>query len=354
MSGHPPDRMDFGDPGLFLHDLDPASGRARFVRTDRVALSAEPFLDHRWRAAEEASVAAPLADLPSFTHEAPRLSFIWHTSFCASTLMSACLDTPGRCLALKEPRVLVQLAALKRTKGLGTSSGLAKSVFGLLGRRFDPDEPILIKPSNGANTLIVEAAAVTRGRMLLMYSDCESFVLSMAKQGRAGFAYVRERFRSLAADGHPAAHWPAGELLRLTDLELAALVWRMQMDALEAASARLGGRARSLNCRRFLEDPGTILSGVDDFLGLQIGAEQLDEVAAGALFSRDAKHPGQTFDARARAEQQRRLRGQFGADIQAVLRSMDDAFPRPPVLAPPLLIDPPSRDRSDERRVAFA
>jgi hypothetical protein len=333
MSGFAQDGIDPRDPGLFLHDVDPNIGRAGFVRTDRTVLSAEPFLDHRWRAPEAVDAVLPLAALPA-GGEPPAINFIWHTSFCASTLLAACLDAPGLDLALKEPRVLVLLAAMKRSGRL--DPGLARAVFGLLGRRFDAHEQILVKPSNGANTLIAEAAALTRGRMLLLYSDCESFVLSMAGQGRAGFAYVRDRFRSLAADGHPAGQWPVAELLRLTDLELAALVWRMQMDALETASARLGDRARSLDCKVLLDDPARALPLVDDFLGLGLGGKRLEAVAAGPLFRRDAKQPGQAFDARARSEARARLRAQLGDDLPEVLRSMEEAFPRPPRLAPPL------------------
>jgi hypothetical protein len=341
MSGLSPQGFEPGDPGLFLHDIDLGSGQGGFVRADRATLSAEPFLDHRWRGAEQVDVVRTLAELPATGPEPPRLSFIWHTSFCASTLLSACLDSPGRCLTLKEPRILVILADLKRSGQLGRADGLAKSVFSLLGRRFDPDERILVKPSNGANGLLPEAAALTRGRMLLLYSDCETFVLSMARQGAAGFAYVRDLFRSLLADGHPVSRWPAAELLRLTDLQLAALVWRMQMDVLEAASARLGDRARSLDCRLFLEDPGLTLRRVDDFLELDLGAERLDAVITGPLLTRDAKRPGQAFDAQARAEAQAKLRAQLGPDLPLVLRSMEAVFQRPPRLAPPLA--PPPR-----------
>jgi hypothetical protein len=341
MFGSSEDGIDPRDPRLFLHDIDLNTGRAGFVRTNRAALSAEPFLDHRWRAPERVDATLSLSQLPAAGDPPPRVDFIWHTSFCASTLLSACLDSPGRCLALKEPRVLVILAAMKRSGRF--DSGLAKAVFSLLGRSFDPDERILIKPSNGANALMVEAAALTRGRALLLYSDCESFVLSMARQGRAGFASVRELFRSLAADGHPAARWPAAELLRLTDLELAALVWRMQMDAMEAASARLGDRARSLDCKVLLEDPAPVLSRLDDFFGLGLGHQRLLEVVDGPLFRRDAKSPGQSFDARGRREQRAALRDHLGADLPAVLKSMGEAFPRPPRLAPPLYLAPKRR-----------
>ncbi len=338
-SGLSPHGFDLSDPGWFLHDLDPSSGRAGFARTDRAALSAAPFLDHQWR--EASAVDAVLPQLPAAGPDAPRLNFIWHTSFCASTLLAACLDSPGRCLALKEPRALVLLADLKRAGHLAHAPGLARSVFSLLGRRFDADEQVLIKPSNGANTLIIEAAAQTQGRMLLLHSDCESFVLSVARKGQAGFAYVRDLFRALAADGHPLTRWPVDDLIRLTDLQLSALVWRMQMDMLEVASQRLGERARSLDCRVFLEDPDLVLPRIDDFLGLGIGAQELEQAAAGPLFSRDAKRPGQAYSARGRADDQARLRAHLGADLAAAVRTMEAVFPNPPKLGNPLIA--PSR-----------
>jgi hypothetical protein len=337
-----------GTAALFLHDIDLRSGRAGFVRADRAELSAQAFLDHRWRPAEAVDVLAPLAEL-QVAPDPPRLNFIWHTSYCASTLLAACLDTPGRSLSLKEPRALVILASLKQAGQLARPGGLAKSVFGLLGQRFAPDEQVLIKPSNSANILIPEGADLTRGRMLLLHSDCESFVLSVARHGQAGFAYVRDRFRSLAAAGHPAGGWPVGELLRLTDLELAALVWRMQMDGLEAASARLGDRARSLDSRLFLDDPGPVLAELDGFFGLGLGPDRLAEVVEGPLLRRNAKRPGEAFDAGARADEEARLRAYLGRDLPLVIEAMQNAFPRPPVL-PPSLMAPVQQPRQRAAR----
>jgi hypothetical protein len=337
MSGLRQEGIDPRDPGLFPLNIDLGVGRAGFVRTDRAALSAEPFLDYRWRAPETVDVTLPLSGLSERAESAagrgpPRLNFIWHTSFCASTLLSACLDRPGRSLSLREPCVLVMLANLKRSGRLGPPEGLARTVFGLLARRFEPDEQILVKPSNAANNLIAEAAALTQGRMLLLHSDCESFVLAMASRGRLAFRSVREQFWYLAADGHPAARWSPPDLLGLTDLEFAALVWRMQMDELEAVSARLGDRARSLDCRLLLDDPGSVLPWIDDFLGLGLGREHIDQVVAGPLFTSHAKTPGRSFDAQGRDDERARLRERLGADLPDALRSIDQAFPRPPNL----------------------
>ena len=328
------DPLALGNPGWFLHGLDADSRRATFVRTDRAALSAEPFLDHRWRQDELACREVAVSDFSAVGSEPAPVNFIWHTSHCASTVLASCLDAEGRCLALKEPQVLVILAALKR--GGLRDPALARAVFALLARRFQPGEQVLIKPSNSANNLITEAAALTKGRMLLLYSDCESFVLSIARQGVSGFGLVRRLFMSLARDGHPAGCWPPEQLFRLTDLQLAVLVWRMQMDALEVAATRLGERARSLDCRRFLTDPGPVLCAVDDFLGLGIGEAHIQGALDGPRFRGHAKLPGQVFDPEARAAENRRLRAQLGRDLDEALSSIERDFP----LAPPLEVGP--------------
>lgn len=347
MSGGAALARKLSDADWFLDNLDFEAGRASFVQTDRASLASEPFLDHRWAHEGAAGFQVPLSELLAIDHGPAPLSFIWHTSYCASTLLASCLDAEGRCLALKEPRVLVLLAALKRTAGR-IDPALARAVFSLLARRFRPDEQILIKPSNGANTLMVEAAAMTSGRMLLLHSDCESYLVSMARQGGQGFSLVREMFLCLASDGHPAGRWPPAHVLKLTDLQLAGLVWRMQMDALEAASQRLGDRARSLDFRRFLADPGPTLRAADDFLGLHLGPARIEERVNGPLFTHNAKQPLDRFDRQARADEDQHWRTRIRREIDAVIEMTHAAFPRAPKLAPPLELEPKAEAASPE------
>jgi hypothetical protein len=332
--------VELGDPAWFPDGLDLDAGNARFVRAGRAALSAQPFLDDKWRHEGLPCVAAPMPALPAAPVARPRLHFLWHTSFCASTVLAAALDTPGKALALKEPQVLIDLADVKRgARGRIADLALARGVFGLLARRFDPREQVLVKPSNSANALIEEAAALTEGGMLLLHSDCESFLVSIARAGQAGVSYVRELFMTLAADGHPAGRWRPNDLFKLTDLQLAALVWRMQMDALEAASARLGDRARSLDCRRFTEDPCAVLTALDRFFGLGLGRAGVGAVLDGPLLRRDAKTPSRGFDAEARAAEGRAVRARLGPDLAAVMAWQQRLFPAPPRLARPLQLD---------------
>jgi hypothetical protein len=284
-----PRSPDLADPHWFLDHLDLETGQARFVRTDRATLSAQPFLDPRWDRGSLPSATIPGAGLDRTAAAPVALHFIWHTSFCCSTVIAASLDCPGRCLALKEPRALVDLADLKRRQQGLKRPGLTSAVFGLYARRFEPAEQILIKPSNFANNLVAEAALFSAGRMLMLYSSCRSFLISILKAGEARRGYVRKLFIALAADDHPQAKWPLTTLLGLSDLEMAAVVWHMQMAAMQSAMSALGDRAASLDGDIFLQRPREALDGLNGFFDLNLGSPELDRRASASSLGRDVK-----------------------------------------------------------------
>ena len=240
----------------------------------------------------------------------------------------------GRCLSLKEPRAIVDLADLKRRQQTLKRPGLTRAVFGLQARRFEADEPILIKPSNFANNLIDEAADVTEGRMVMVYSSCRAFLASIVKAGEARRGYVRQLFISLAADGHPQAQWPMTTLLGLSDLHMAALVWHMQMAALQSAMAKLGDRAVSLDGDTFLRRPREALEALDEVFDLGLGSGELDQRAVTAALGRDVKTgaAGAGLERRkAEAEKVERLLGShLDALVEWAARACPDVRPELP------------------------
>ena len=310
---------DLADPRWFLDQLDLETGEARFVRVDRPTLSAQPFLDPRWSRTSLPSAGMPGSMLDAAEGDRVPLHFIWHTSFCCSTVIAASLDQPGRCLALKEPRALVDLADLKRRQQTLKRPGLTRAVFGLHARRFEEGEQVLIKPSNFANNLIAEASEVTDGLMLMVYSSCRSFLISIAKAGEARRGYVRQLFISLAADGHPQAQWPLTTLLGLSDLHMAALVWTMQMSTMHAAMAALGPRAASLDGDVFLKRPREALEALDDFFRLDLGSNEMDRRAGASALSRDVKTGVQGAGVDRRGAEAREVETTLAAHLDALV-----------------------------------
>lgn len=336
----PPFDVPYDDPAWFLDDLDLTTGLAQFIRLDRGALSREPFLDPRWRRDGLERTRLPGSALDLHPQARPKLNFIWHTSYCCSTLIAAALDAPGRCLALKEPQALVGLANLKRgQQGTLKRPGLAQAVFALMARRFRPAEQVLIKPSNYANNLLPEAAAMTDGRHLMLYSSCRRFLVSVLKRGEDLRGYPRELFVSLANDGHPQASWPMKTLLCLTDLQMAALAWHMQVAEMSKAMAALGDRAVSLDGDAFLADPKRTLEALNGFFGLELDPAALEAAVDGGLLVRDVKTGEAGAGKAARDAEAERIERELGPKIDQIVdwaARASGVDPAAPVLPNPL------------------
>lgn len=324
------------DPRWFVEDYDPQQQALSFVRADREALAHEPFLDARWIREGMERRAFPLgavaAAMPAAA--APRLNVVWHTSFCGSTLIAEALDLPGRNLSLREPFVLVPVADAKRA-ALQTNKPLpprlSDVVFRLLGRSTIEGERVTVKPSNIANVLIAEAARETQGQVLFLYSDLENFLISIEKGGVSLRKYARRLFGNIAGDRGTPLRWQARDIFQMTDLEIAAIAWHMQIELFRREAEALGaGRVASLDNAAFLADPAGMLAALDRFFGLGLGADHVARVMDGPLLKRHAKERGQAFDAETRRAQSDAVRQRMGDDLERVVEWSYRAFPQNP------------------------
>jgi hypothetical protein len=313
----------FADPAWFPEGFEPGTGEFKFVSADRAELAAQTFLDERWDRAKANHARAKTAGLIArLGAHRPQPRFIWHTGFCCSTLLAKAFENPGRNLSLCEPQILVDIAGATRAGVLAADGvpGTAHLAFHLLARGFAPGEVVTIKPSPAANPLARLAATSTSGPMLFLFSDCRSFVISIFKLGEAGRKYVRRLFLILLRDGHAQQNWPAARTLSLSDLELAAVLWHMQIAEFARARSRIpNGRAAALDCDALLAAPAEALCEVDRFFGLGLGRDRLQNVAVGPLFHRNAKTPGQTFDADRRREEHGRIARALGSDLDHIV-----------------------------------
>lgn len=328
------------DPHWFVEDYDPLGNTFSVVRTDRETLGEQAFLDNRWnRTAAEHRKLPVAATAGAFDPAArPNLNFIWHSSYCCSTLLAAALDWPGCNLSLREPLAMVPIADAVRAarhSAKPVPARLAELAFQLLARRFAPDEGVTVKPSNFANVLVQDAARASRGKMLFLYSDLESFLISIAKSGVQLRKYARRLFGNIAGDSGGPLPWAPQQIFQMTDLEIAALAWHLQIAEFRRGFAALGeGRAASLDCDALLADPAGTLARLDVFFGLGLGAARLAEVAAGPLFRRHAKNPAHPYDARRRQDENAAVRQFFGADLQRIIEWSYRACPDTPRGAP--------------------
>lgn len=271
-----------GNPCLFPHALDERSGEMVFVSTNRDKLSKASFLDGREPFySGPGNKRNPLKDLIPFLEKSPsqknNLNFIFHTGFCCSTLLARCLDQPGTCLALKEPKILNSFShssgfARSENERLAHGKKLELSLS-LLSRQFSENEKVIIKPSNIDTVLLDQILSINpASKMVFNYSDLKSFLISIAKGGQPRRDFVRRHLAHFLADFKTRQNYTSdffgiqeNLIWNLSDLHIAAGAWHLQMKYLDEA---IGRNIYWLNCEEFLAEPVMVLEKLKNFFGL--------------------------------------------------------------------------------------
>lgn len=330
------------DPEWFPDALDATAGAIRFGRMSREALSKEAFLDRRKDASVTQWAEAKIDDLLPHIAKAPAPAFIYHSAFCGSTLLARALDAPGKSLALKEPNILLDLVNARRvTPALQSGdqfNQLAAVVLGLLARPHEEGERILIKPTNSASPL----AAYTNSKnapAIFLYGSLRDFLISLLKKGEEGRVFVRHQFNIFSLDRTPLSAIQARQAISLTDMQIAALVWRHQLEEF-ARMIKPAGYAASLDYARLIDNSEPVLAAAARHLSLPLDADDVKAAANGPVFQTNSKFADQQFDAGVRQSENAAVETQFAKELdiienwaKAVKLSQDLTLPLPRSLA---------------------
>lgn len=305
------------EPRFFPHRLDAASRRIMFVETERETIAGSAFLDGRTPLGRNdrshvIPIDAALARPPRA--QAPARA-IFHGAFCGSTLLSRALDRPGTSLSLREPQVLVDLANWRLELGGADLEGYRATrdlVMRQLGKRWTPDEAILLKPSNWVNIALGDLAGGAGFRALFQHSGLESFLIAVFRGGRDRMDFIcrfliqmvrsRPDTQPLLAEATGVAD-PLGAVARLT-----VLAWALQQQAFDAAAARLGpGKAAQLDLETLNMAPAGALASAARALDLALTPDDIDAIVADR-FASHAKDPARAYDHARRAEEDAAVR----------------------------------------------
>lgn len=312
-------------PEYFLQELDLARRECGFLRLDPGAYRASAFLDHRIKSGRQEPVRAPLDAMNRVRVElepagTPPINYIFHTAFCCSTLVSRSLDLEGACTGLREPAVLMQMANAKRIATPGWQEALDTALF-LLAKCRGSGEAVVIKPTNAVNNLVEDVLAKPRtGGVLLLYSSLRYFLVSILKKGEAGRAFVRQLFGVLRMDSDGTRSLDPEALSRLTDLQIAAFTWYLQMDNyLKLLERHPQRRIATLDCDRFLAEPLETLVRLCAFFGIDADRDRLEQVVAGPVFAKSSKNTADDYDAAVREAEYRQVFEENREAVEAIL-----------------------------------
>lgn len=308
------------DPQWFPDGFDAGRGIIRFARMTREAVSENPFLDERKSKSVSGWADARVDDLISNTKPAPAPAFIFHSAFCGSTLLARALDVPGKTLPLKEPNILLDLVNARRvTPSLQSGSNyekLASVVVSLLGRRHKEDERIVIKPTNSASPFAPFAFKLNCPSLFL-YGSLNDFLVSILKKREEGRAFVRQQFNIFALDRTGLSGIEPRKAMSLTDLQVAALIWRHQLEEF-SRFLNMSPSAASIEFAAIIAKPGAALSAVARHFSLPLNREEIEAAASGPIFLTNSKFANEAFDAEKRKAENNKIKALFDVELKLI------------------------------------
>jgi hypothetical protein len=309
----------------FPVDVDIRSREVHFVHLSEAVIESAPFLDNRLDFDRRQARVVSFESLRGFP--AARPAWLWHTSFCGSTLLARMLHVSPFNTSLREPLVLRRLSD-DADSGRDISEALA-IVLPLLARPWHAGSSVLIKPTHAALNIAERVMRAAEGSCgIILTSPLEDFLISHLKKTPHTLAKVpvlteRALAGSRLIDRLPAkAFDPPGTLAAIT------LQWAAQRELITELKASLGAQRVHIVDWNGLQD--NLSSGTHEcsqLLGLHIPE---DALSANVLVhaGRHSKVTERQFDVHLRRTEAATLADRFSTQLRdAVLWAEDVLYP---------------------------
>ena len=281
-----------GNPEWLPHTYDVEGADLTFVQVSRAARAEIRFLFDEHFGGKFPKVVASAADLKSEIDAADRapINFIFHTSFCGSSLLAKALEFPGVASSMREPAVLINVSNRLIHSDDQANADRLELALRLLERPLAPGEAVVSKQSNFANRL-VEPILLARGssHAVLLYSDLETYLISLLKRGMWGRILGRKLFANLASWSTLELGFGADEVMELTDMQAASLAWLMHIHHFRAMANAFGPRVMLLDSSEMFAAPAATLHRVMTFFGLDLTEQDAAAIADGPIFAKHSK-----------------------------------------------------------------
>ena len=307
--------------------LDPAAGMVRLVAMDRDSYRAASFLDDRLLQQPVDAQIVPWPDVEAAMDGDLRTDARWifHIGHVGSTLVSRLLGELDGVLAIREPRLLRDLAV----SPADIRERYIKPAPKLMSRTFTANEVACVKATSFASEIAPQLVPPGE-RALFMFARPLNYVASIlagensVKELHALAVYRSERLASRGIS-LPAAR---------SDADRAAAAWACEMCTLEAASDDMTDRHVAwADFDTMLGDMTGELGRVASFFGFAAEPSRLRASAEGPLMLRYSKDPIHDYSPRLRADliaQEKQLQGR---DIDAALAMLRAGAEKSPLLA---------------------
>ena len=300
--------------------LDPSAGMVRLIAMDRDAYRAASFLDDRVLQQPVDAHVVPWPEIDGLRSDA---RWIFHIGHVGSTLISRMLGELPGVLAIREPRLLRDLALAPpevRAQYIGT-------IPSLMSRTFSGDEIACVKGTSFVSEIAPELVPAGE-RALFMFATPRNYVASiLAGENSMQELHVLAQSRAQRMTGRVFAPWQS-------DADLAALAWACEMTALEAAAEAMADRQIAwADFDHMLGDMPSELTRVAAFFDFSTDETQLRAIAEGPLMTRYSKAPEYDYSPALRSELIAEANAYHQGAIDDALAMLGRAAEKSPLLA---------------------
>jgi hypothetical protein len=308
--------------------LDPAAGALRLIDLSPQAYRAASFLDDRILQSPVNAHVLPWAPVAEAVKLGGRRDARWifHIGHVGSTLVSRLLGELDSVLAIREPRILRDLALVPAAG----RSDYIEPLRRLLSRTFEEGETALVKATSFVSEIAAEIVPAS-GRALFLYVPAPVYIATIlaGENSRQELGALASRRAARLQERVPELALEQG-----TDADLAAVAWACEMTALEAAAETIaGGNIHWRNFDRQLGEMPSALAEIASFFGFRCSSEAIAKIARGPLLSRYSKAPEYDYSPELRRELLTQAERAHRPQISRALARLESAACGSPLLA---------------------
>lgn len=306
------------DPEWLAHRYDEQADAFHYRHVTRSRHAEVPFATDDCLGKEPNPVVIAREEATRLLGERAPVHFIFHSAYCASTMLVRALDRSGSAMGISEPVMLNDMVGWRRRGAdIRKHAKVMDDALGQLARPFGQGEAVALKPSNIFNGLAMGALHIRpHSRALLLFSPIEEFLLSVARKGMWCRLWVRELLEILLQQGVVDLGFEPRDYFRQTDLQVAGVGWLAQHHLFHRMANHYGPeRIATLDSETLTRDPAALAAKVAAHFGLrdQDDAHYADHPA----ILRNSKS-GEGFAPGERQADQDRAREAYGDEIEKV------------------------------------
>lgn len=324
MSSDPSAEEIARDATWLAQALDPAAGVVRLVAMDRDSYRAASFLDDRLMQQPVNAQIVPWPEIEAAVEREMRTDARWifHIGHVGSTLVSRLLGELEGVLAIREPRLLRDLAMTPPD----VRGRYLAAVPKLMSRTFAESETACVKATSFASEIAANLVAPGE-RTLFMFATPRNYVASiLAGENSLKELHEREPYRHQRLAHRGIAFPPARN-----DSDRSAAAWACEMVTLEAMAEEMHDRIIAwADFDAMLGNMVGALGRVAAHFGFAASGERLREIASGSLMRRYSKDLNYEYTPKLREDiiaQELRLQGRNIEGALAMLRATAEKSP---------------------------